>query len=58
MLIWAGFIEAFISQYHEPVVPYSFKIGLALIELFLLILFLVKSGARHHSTVESRIKNR
>jgi uncharacterized membrane protein SpoIIM required for sporulation len=21
MLVWAGFIEAFLSQYHEPVIP-------------------------------------
>ena len=45
MLVWAGFIEAFISQYHEPVLPYSFKIGFALVELFLLILYLGVSGA-------------
>jgi uncharacterized membrane protein SpoIIM required for sporulation len=44
MLTWAGFVEAFVSQYHEPVLPYSFKIGLAIAEFFLLVLFLAKSG--------------
>ncbi len=44
MLIWAGIIESFLSQYHEPVIPYEFKIGFGIIELFLLILFLSKSG--------------
>ncbi|MEO7675789.1 MAG: stage II sporulation protein M [Verrucomicrobiota bacterium] len=44
MLIWAGFVEAFFSQYHEPVLPYSVKIGFGLLELALLILFLAKSG--------------
>ncbi|MCK5229712.1 MAG: stage II sporulation protein M, partial [Desulfobulbaceae bacterium] len=45
MLVWAGFIEAFFSQYHEPVIPYEVKIGLGIVELTLLILFLWKSGA-------------
>jgi uncharacterized membrane protein SpoIIM required for sporulation len=47
MLVWAGIIEAFISQYHEPVMPYAFKISLAVIELLLLTLFFLKSGAEH-----------
>jgi len=45
MMVWAGFIEAFISQYHEPMLPYSVKIGFALVELTLLILFLCLAGA-------------
>jgi uncharacterized membrane protein SpoIIM required for sporulation/uncharacterized RDD family membrane protein YckC len=40
MLIWAGFVEAFLSQYHEPVIPYEAKIAFGFIELFLLVLFL------------------
>jgi len=47
LLVWAGLVEAFLSQYHEPVIPYELKIGLGLVELTLLILFLAKSGARH-----------
>ena len=46
LLIWAGFIEAFLSQYHEPVIPYSAKIAFGTVELVLLILFLAKSGTR------------
>lgn len=45
MLIWAGFIEAFLSQYHEPVIPYVAKIAFGCVELVLLIFFLSKSGA-------------
>lgn len=45
MLVWAGFIEAFLSQYHEPVIPYSVKIAFGCVELFLLTAFLAKSGA-------------
>lgn len=46
MLIWAGFIEAFLSQYHEPVIPYDAKIAFGCVELVLLTLFLGKSGGR------------
>ena len=42
LLIWAGLVEAFFSQWHEPVMPYSLKIGFGLIELVLLSLFLAK----------------
>jgi len=44
MLIWAGIIEAFFSQYHEPVIPYAVKIGFGTLELILLVLFLTRSG--------------
>lgn len=44
MLVWAGFIEAFFSQFHAPVLPYSLKIGFGLLELVLLFLFLARSG--------------
>jgi hypothetical protein len=42
MLIWAGIIEAFFSQYHEPVLPYAVKIAFGLIELALLWVFLLR----------------
>jgi uncharacterized membrane protein SpoIIM required for sporulation len=44
MLVWAGIIEAFFSQYHEPVIPYAAKIGFGVIELIVLVLFLSKAG--------------
>ena len=52
LLIWAGFIEAFLSQYHEPIIPYEMKIGFGLVELMLLSLFLAKSGKTNS---ESRV---
>jgi uncharacterized membrane protein SpoIIM required for sporulation len=45
LLVWAGLVEAFLSQYHEPVIPYSAKIAFGLVELALLILYLSRSGA-------------
>lgn len=44
LLVWAGIVESFISQYHEPVLSYSFKIGLGSIQLILLVLFLTLAG--------------
>ena len=32
LLVWAGFVEAFLSQYHEPVIPYMAKIAFGLVE--------------------------
>jgi uncharacterized membrane protein SpoIIM required for sporulation len=45
LLVWAGFVEGFLSQYHEPVMPYSIKIAFGLVELVLLSLYLAKSGS-------------
>lgn len=44
MLVWAGIIEAFFSQYHEPVIPYGLKIAFGLVELGLLTAYLLFSG--------------
>jgi uncharacterized membrane protein SpoIIM required for sporulation len=50
LLAWAGFVEAFLSQYHKPVIPYNLKIGFGVFEFFLLVLFLGKSGTRKGGT--------
>jgi uncharacterized membrane protein SpoIIM required for sporulation len=44
MLVWAGIVEAFISQYHEPVIRYSEKIVFGLLEAVALSMFLAFSG--------------
>jgi uncharacterized membrane protein SpoIIM required for sporulation len=44
MLICAGIVEAFFSQYHEPVIPYGAKIIFGVLELIVLILFFGFSG--------------
>jgi uncharacterized membrane protein SpoIIM required for sporulation len=46
MLVWAGVVEAFLSQYHEPVLPYAVKIAFGAVEFALLIAFLW-IGGRH-----------
>ena len=40
MLVWAGIVESFLSQHHEPVIPYWLKIAFGLGELAVLIWFL------------------
>lgn len=44
LLIWSGIIEAFISQYHEPVLPYWFKISFGVIELAALAFYFSRAG--------------
>lgn len=44
MLVWAGMVEAFISQYHQPVLPYGLKIAFGVCELAALTAFLTWAG--------------
>lgn len=44
MLVWAGIVEAFFSQYHAPVLPYWVKISFGSVELIVLMWFLFRSG--------------
>jgi hypothetical protein len=44
MLVWAGMIEAFISQYHKPVIPYGLKIAFGACELVALTAYLGWAG--------------
>jgi uncharacterized membrane protein SpoIIM required for sporulation len=45
MLVWAGIVEAFVSQYHQPVLPYGFKITLGAVELLALVAWLARGGS-------------
>lgn len=56
LLIWAGFVEAFLSQYHQPIIPYDAKIAFGGVELILLSLFLAKSGTRRQSGIDHPVK--
>lgn len=44
MLIWAGIVEAFVSQYHAPVLPYGVKIAFGIVEFAALLFFLLRAG--------------
>lgn len=47
MLLWAGIVEAFLSQYHEPVIPYVAKITFGCVELVLLVFYLTRAGLKN-----------
>lgn len=49
MLVWAGIMEAFFSQHHAPVLPYGFKVSVAVAELVLLTVYLLVIGRREVS---------
>jgi len=44
LLVWAGIVEAFISQYHQPVLPYALKIAFGILEMAALAIFLSRVG--------------
>lgn len=44
MLSWAGIMEAFFSQHHQPELPYGFKVAVAVAELALLTVYLLLIG--------------
>jgi len=44
LLVWAGMVEAFVSQYHQPVLPYALKIAFGVCELVALAAFLGWTG--------------
>ncbi len=46
MLVWAGIVEAFFSQYHAPVLPYGAKIAFGGVQLGLLALFFRYAGRK------------
>jgi len=46
MLVWAGIIESFFSQYHEPTIPYSVKILFGVIQLAGLFGFIFIAGRK------------
>jgi uncharacterized membrane protein SpoIIM required for sporulation len=44
MLVWAGIVEAFFSQYHEPILPYAVKIAFGSVELVALVAYFAFAG--------------
>ena len=46
LLIWAGLVEAFFSQYHEPVLPYAIKVAAGGGQLILLCAYLAWAGRK------------
>lgn len=54
MLVWAGVVEAYLSQYHEPAIPYALKIAFGVVEGAALIFYFVFVGRRRGERPEVR----
>ncbi len=54
MLVWAGIVEGFFSQYHAPVIPYAVKIAFGAIELCLLTFFFHYAGRKQIAALNWR----
>lgn len=44
MLIWAGVIESFFSQYHEPMLPYAVKIVFGTLQMIGVVVYFTYAG--------------
>lgn len=54
MLVWAGIVESYMSQHHEPRLPYWIKITFGSLELFALILYLSSGWWRNWRKVPKK----
>lgn len=50
LLVWAGIVEAFLSQYHQPQVPYWAKIAFGLVELLALVAWFSLAGRKREES--------
>lgn len=46
LLVWAGMVESYFSQHHEPAIPYAVKIAFGTVELIALVLWLGWAGRK------------
>lgn len=53
LMAWAGVIEAFFSQYHEPVLPYWIKITFGTVQFICFCSFMALAGRRPDPEVQS-----
>ena len=56
MLVWAGFVESFLSQYHQPVIPYWVKIAFGCVELAALVWFLRSGRAKDRAPDAAEVR--
>lgn len=54
LLVWAAIVEAFFSQYHEPVLPYPLKIAIGIAQFVALGVFLLAGGRRPDRNTPAR----
>jgi uncharacterized membrane protein SpoIIM required for sporulation len=54
LMVWAGIVESYFSQHHQPVLPYSVKIAVGAVELVALIALLSSGWWRRKKTEAKR----
>ncbi|MGJ8639117.1 MAG: stage II sporulation protein M [Opitutaceae bacterium] len=52
LLVWAGIIESFFSQYHEPVLPYSVKIAFGALQLAGVFAYFMFAGRKQEGLLK------
>jgi uncharacterized membrane protein SpoIIM required for sporulation len=52
LMAWAGVIEAFFSQYHEPILPYWIKITFGGVQFICFVAFMTFAGRRPDQDVQ------
>lgn len=52
LLVWAGIVESYFSQHHEPTIPYAAKIAFGVVQLAALFLWLGLAGRNRKSPNE------
>ncbi len=52
LLVWAGIVESFFSQYHEPLLPYWLKISFGTVQLVGLFAYLGLAGKRRNAATD------
>lgn len=50
LLVWAGIVESYFSQHHEPAIPYAVKIAFGVVELIALAMWLAWAGRKPKTT--------
>ncbi|WP_438479657.1 stage II sporulation protein M [Oleiharenicola lentus] len=54
MLVWAGVVESYLSQYHEPAIPYAWKIAFGVVEGGLLVTYYFFVGRKVKEVADER----
>ena len=58
LLCWAGLIESFFSQYHEPLLPYELKITFGCLQLAAVISYFSLAGRRGQANSKHPTRNK
>lgn len=55
LLVWAGIVESFLSQHHEPIIPYAAKITFGILEFSAFTVWLALGGRSHAEQANPKV---